>query len=117
MSLPEIPAVPLKAAMDAAWPGLPDGMTLEEAERRTRAALTAAYPHLVDARDQRIGPLLQLAQGLMAKYNELAQIFANQITDDADRAQLIEHVQTVLGEARDAYAGLVLAPDAEVTGL
>lgn len=32
----------VQRALDAAFPGLPDGMTLEEAERRIRAALTAA---------------------------------------------------------------------------
>lgn len=32
----------VRRALDAAFPGLPDGMTLEEAERRIRAALTAA---------------------------------------------------------------------------
>lgn len=47
MSIPEIPADILAAAMKAAWPGLPGCMTLGEAERRTRAALGAAYPHLV----------------------------------------------------------------------
>ena len=36
---------PFKAAMAAAWPGLPDGVSLEQAERRTLAALNAAYPH------------------------------------------------------------------------
>lgn len=35
-------AAPLDAAMDAAWPGLPAGITLEEARRRTSAALAAA---------------------------------------------------------------------------
>jgi hypothetical protein len=48
MTIPEIPSATLKAAMDAAWPGLPAGMTLEEAERRTRKAIAAAFPQLLD---------------------------------------------------------------------
>lgn len=47
MSSPEVPAASLAAAMAAAWPGLPAGMTMEEAERRTRKALQAAYLHMV----------------------------------------------------------------------
>ncbi|GAA3665132.1 hypothetical protein GCM10022224_031830 [Nonomuraea antimicrobica] len=35
-------ASPLDAAVNAAWPGLPAGITLDEARRRTSAALTAA---------------------------------------------------------------------------
>lgn len=61
MSIPTVPAAPLKAAMDAAWPGLPEGMTLEEAERRTRAALAAAYPHLVEQQDQVLAQVAQKA--------------------------------------------------------
>jgi len=37
---------PFTDAMAAAWPGLPEGMTLGEAERRTMAALNAVYPYL-----------------------------------------------------------------------
>jgi len=33
---------PLAAAMNAAWPGLPAGISLDEAQRRTSAALAAA---------------------------------------------------------------------------
>lgn len=42
-----LPDAAVDAAMDAAWPGLPEGVSLGEARRRTIAALNAAYPHLV----------------------------------------------------------------------
>lgn len=35
-------ASPLDLAVDAGWPGLPEGITLDEARRRTSAALAAA---------------------------------------------------------------------------
>lgn len=45
------PPSALKAAYDAAFSGLPRGMTEEEAKRRLTAALNAAYPHLADLLD------------------------------------------------------------------
>lgn len=45
------PPSALKAAYDAAFPGLPDGMTEGQAKRRLTAALNAAYPHLADLLD------------------------------------------------------------------
>ena len=42
----------LDAAYDAAFPGLPGGMTEGEARRRLTAALNAAYPHLADLLDK-----------------------------------------------------------------
>lgn len=47
-----IPDSAIDAAMDAAWPGLPDGISLSQARRRTVAALNAAYPHLADLLDK-----------------------------------------------------------------
>lgn len=47
-----LPAAILDAAMDAAWPGLPAGMTMGEARRRTTAAINAAYPHVADLLDR-----------------------------------------------------------------
>lgn len=107
MTIPEIPAATLKAAMDAAWPGLPAGMTLEEAERRTRAAIAAAYPHLVDpAADPRLGALVQLTQGMITKYGELAGSLGEHIQDEAVRRELIDHVQNVMAEARKVWADI-----------
>lgn len=113
MTLPTIPAAPLKAAMDAAWPGLPDGLTLEEAERRTRAALAAAYPHLTTERpaDPRIGALLSLTQGMIAKYGELAGVLGENIADEAIRRELVEHVQTVMDEAREVWGEIATMPE------
>lgn len=45
------PPSALEAAYDAAFPGLPRGMTEGEARRRLTAALNAAYPHLADLLD------------------------------------------------------------------
>lgn len=70
MSIPKIPAAPLAAAMAAAWPGLPAGMTLEEAERCTRKAIQAAYPHLVDAQDEVIADATEAAARRIEDYAE-----------------------------------------------
>jgi len=40
----QVPESAKKAALDAAFPGLPRCMDLSEARRRTNAALEAAYP-------------------------------------------------------------------------
>jgi len=45
---PTIPPGAFKAASLAAFPGLPDALPLEQAERRTAAALNTAYP-LIEA--------------------------------------------------------------------
>jgi hypothetical protein len=41
LELPSADSDEVKAAVDAAFPGLPGGMTLEEAERRVYAAISA----------------------------------------------------------------------------
>ncbi|MGY4936030.1 hypothetical protein ACWD7T_34065 [Streptomyces sp. 900116325] len=43
-----LPPEAIEAAVDAAWPGLPPGITIGEARRRVIAALNAARPHLVE---------------------------------------------------------------------
>jgi hypothetical protein len=45
----DIPAAARQAAFDAAFPGLPAGLNIEEARRRMDAGLAAARPHLVAA--------------------------------------------------------------------
>lgn len=47
-----LPDSAIDAAMAAAWPGLPKGVSLDEARRRTIAALNAAYPHIADLLDR-----------------------------------------------------------------
>ncbi|MFD8516615.1 hypothetical protein ACFV27_37425 [Streptomyces antimycoticus] len=47
MKATSIPEAALDAAFDAAWPGLPEGISMGEARRRVIAALNAAYPHMV----------------------------------------------------------------------
>lgn len=42
-----LPDEAIDAAFDAAWPGLPEGISVGEARRRVVAALNAAYPHMV----------------------------------------------------------------------
>lgn len=112
MSVSPVPADVLAAAMEAAWPGLPNGMTLEEAERRTRKALVAAYPHITADRpgDARIGALLNLTQGLINKYVELATALGSDIEDEAKRRELNLHVQDVIAEARQAWGDIATAP-------
>jgi hypothetical protein len=87
MSIPEIPAAPLTAAMEAAWPGLPGGMSQQEAEHRTRLALNAAYPHL------------------LAEQDDVLRAAAEKIRTDT----------TVMGEPGDQYAlayAALIDPDA-----
>lgn len=52
--------------------------------------------------DPRIAPLLDLVQGLMGKYSELASNLAAHLPDRV-RAELVEHTQTLLQEARDRF--------------
>jgi hypothetical protein len=47
-----VPASSLDAAYKAAFPGLPEGMTEEDARQRLNAALNAAFPHLADLLDK-----------------------------------------------------------------
>lgn len=67
-----VPDSVIDAAMDAAWPGLPDGMTIGEARRRTVAALNAAYPHLPDLLDKAerdaIAPVMEAACERIRQY-------------------------------------------------
>lgn len=87
MSIPEIPAAPLTAAMEAAWPGLPVGMSQKEAEHRTRLALNAAYPHLVAEQDD----VLQAAYERVMEYARLQP-------GSAERALIERAARAVLGE-------------------
>jgi hypothetical protein len=52
--------------------------------------------------DPRIGPLLDLTQALIVKYSDLASNVAVHLPDDA-RAELIDHTQALLQEARDRF--------------
>jgi hypothetical protein len=47
-----LPSDTLRAAYDAAFPGLPEGLTEEEAKRRLTAALNATHGHLADILDR-----------------------------------------------------------------
>lgn len=57
-----LPDSVIDAAMEAAWPGLPECMTLDEARRRTVAALNAASTHLADLLDKAVGEARQVAE-------------------------------------------------------
>lgn len=67
-----IPNSAIDAAMDAAWPGLPEGITLSEARRRTIAALNAAYPHLADLLDAAEHHAIEAADALPGALQRLA---------------------------------------------
>lgn len=57
--------------------------------------------------DPRIGALMDLTQGLILKYAELASNVAAHLPEDV-RAELIEHTQTLIQEARDRYEEIAL---------
>ncbi|MDX3839534.1 hypothetical protein [Streptomyces europaeiscabiei] len=57
--------------------------------------------------DPRIGALMDLTQGLILKYTELASNVAAHLPDEA-RAELIEHTQTLVEEARARYEDIAL---------
>lgn len=61
------------------------------------------------AADPRIGPLVNLTQGLINKYSELAGLYGQHISDESIRRELGGHVQDVLDEARQAYADVAAA--------
>ncbi|MEU9014230.1 type II toxin-antitoxin system prevent-host-death family antitoxin [Streptomyces sp. NPDC048479] len=67
-----IPDAAIDAAMDAAWPGLPEGVSLSEARRRTIAALNAAYPHLADLLDQAERQAIEAADALPQALQKVA---------------------------------------------
>lgn len=52
--------------------------------------------------DPRIGALMDLTQGLILKYGELASNVAAHLPEEA-RVELVEHTQTLMREARDRY--------------
>ncbi|MEU0787587.1 hypothetical protein ABZ341_39355 [Streptomyces sp. NPDC006173] len=53
--------------------------------------------------DPRIGALMDLTQGLILKYTELASNVAAHLPADV-KAELVEHTQALVQEARDRYA-------------
>lgn len=53
--------------------------------------------------DPRVAALASLAQELMTQYGQLAQSVAEHLPDSV-KAELVEHVQGVLGEAQGRYA-------------
>ncbi|NEB70292.1 hypothetical protein G3I39_25025 [Streptomyces fulvissimus] len=59
--------------------------------------------------DPRVGALLELTQGLLTRYTELASSVAGQLPGPV-RAELVDHVQTVAQEARDRYAEIAAMP-------
>lgn len=67
-----IPDSAIDAAMDAAWPGLPEGISLSEARRRTVAALNAAYPHLADLLDAAERHAIEAADALPGALQRMA---------------------------------------------
>jgi antitoxin (DNA-binding transcriptional repressor) of toxin-antitoxin stability system len=68
-----IPDSAIDAAMDAAWPDLPEGISLSEARRRTIAALNAAHPHLADLLDQTERKAIEDADALPQTLKKMAE--------------------------------------------
>lgn len=67
-----VPDSAIDAAMSAAWPGLPKGISLGQARRRTIAALNAAYPHLADLLDTAEREAIEAADALPGALQALA---------------------------------------------
>ncbi|MFJ9101262.1 hypothetical protein ACIRJM_22675 [Streptomyces sp. NPDC102405] len=57
--------------------------------------------------DPRIGALMELTQGLILKYTELASNLAAHLPDEV-KAELVEHTQTLVQEARERYEEIAL---------
>lgn len=80
-----LPEEAIEAAVDAAWPGLPPGITMGEARRRVIAALNAARPHLIEPEELVTLPDVNRLQS--ASNNITAQIEVGQHSA-ADRERL-----------------------------
>ncbi|MET7370315.1 hypothetical protein ABZS61_31500 [Streptomyces sp. NPDC005566] len=61
-----LPDAAVEAAVDAAWPGLPEGITMGEARRRVIAALNAAHPHMIEPGEPEVLPDLARLQDVSA---------------------------------------------------
>lgn len=61
-----IPDEAIDAAFEAAWPGLPEGVTVGEARRRIIAALNAAYPHMLARSEPEVLPDLDRLKDVSA---------------------------------------------------
>jgi antitoxin (DNA-binding transcriptional repressor) of toxin-antitoxin stability system len=61
-----IPDEAIDAAFDAAWPGLPEGVSVGEARRRVIAALNAAYPHMMVPAEPEVLPDLDRLKDVSA---------------------------------------------------
>lgn len=59
--------------------------------------------------DPRVPALLELTQALIYRYGELAANLAAHLPEDA-KAELVDHTQTVMQEARDRIAEIAGAP-------
>lgn len=60
--------------------------------------------------DPRIGILLQLTQGLMQRYTELAGVLGEHIEDEAVRREMVNTVQTVAAEVGAAIEEITSVP-------
>ena len=74
MKATSIPEEAIEAAVDAAWPGLPEGITIGEARRRVIAALNAAYPHMLVPVEPEVLPdidrLKQVSESIQSQLTE-----------------------------------------------
>ncbi|RSS43844.1 hypothetical protein [Streptomyces sp. WAC08241] len=92
-----LPASIIDAAVQAAWPGLPPGVSAEEARRRTIAALNAAQPHLADLMDraEREGAAAQLGTTMR---DRLATVVNAELPEPAPG--LVNRLADLIVEAR-----------------
>ncbi|MEU5256296.1 hypothetical protein [Streptomyces longwoodensis] len=86
-----IPDEAIDAAFEAAWPGLPEGVTVGEARRRVIAALNAAYPHMLIRDEPEVLPDLDRLKDVSASIQK-------QLTEGAFSPEQAERMRQAAGK-------------------
>ncbi|MEW2393089.1 hypothetical protein AB0933_32485 [Streptomyces venezuelae] len=89
-----IPDTAIDAAFDAAWPGLPDGISMSEARRRIIAALNAAYPHMLVPAEPEV--LLDVD-----RLKQLSKSIEQQLTEGTFSAEQTQQMRATTDELVD----------------
>ncbi|MGY0065124.1 hypothetical protein ACWY4P_54050 (plasmid) [Streptomyces sp. LZ34] len=76
----------IEAAVDAAWPGLPEGISIGEARRRVIAALNAAYPHMVVPSEPEVLPDID-------RLKQVSENIEKQLTEGAFAPEQVERLR------------------------
>lgn len=81
-----LPDAAVDAAFDAAWPGLPEGISVGEARRRVIAALNAAHPHMVVPAEPEVLPDID-------RLKQVSESIEKQLTDGALSSEQTERMR------------------------